>query len=104
MPAEIIAESRRWDDDTEYKWSNGSLQWSVRRRPDLAYYPNADVEDALRSPNDRKLLKVDFSAPNASTRFANESSDRDVPKLVSGIKVPSNVISVPETYFEAATS
>src|SRR4029079_10166760 len=36
---------------------------------------------------------VGFSAPNASTRFANESSDRNVSKLVSGIKVPSHVVS-----------
>jgi hypothetical protein len=30
---------------------------------------------------------------NASTRFANESSDRSASKPVSGIKVPSNVVS-----------
>ena len=39
------------------------------------------------------LPSVGFSAPNASTRFANESSDRNVSKLVSRIKVPSNVVS-----------
>jgi hypothetical protein len=39
------------------------------------------------------LENVRFSAPNASTRFANEASDRDVSKMVSGIKVPSNVVS-----------
>jgi hypothetical protein len=39
------------------------------------------------------IENVGFSAPNASTRFANESSDRNVSKLVSGIKVPSNVVS-----------
>jgi hypothetical protein len=34
-----------------------------------------------------------FSAPNAQMRFANESLDRNVSKLVSEIKVPSNVVS-----------
>jgi hypothetical protein len=36
---------------------------------------------------------VGFSAPNALTRFANESSDRNVSKLVLEIDVPSNVVS-----------
>jgi hypothetical protein len=34
-----------------------------------------------------------FLGTNASTRFANESSDRNVLKLISGIKVPASVVS-----------
>jgi hypothetical protein len=46
-----------------------------------------------RQGTEKDFSKVGFSAPNALTRFANESSDRNVSKLVLEIKVPSNVVS-----------
>ena len=57
------------------------------------YAPAVPEPVVLLARRAARFRIVGFSAPNASTRFANESSDRNVSKLVSGIKVPSNVVS-----------